>query len=116
MQRSSVPFAMGVWLIIAGVLLALGNPTLARHTFMLLVPLTLVGMGVYALVRAYQAQRNEWTIPHRLLWGEVLLALVLLLVYGSIRAAPLMHRFPFMREVASVLGFPLRYHLRYYDP
>lgn len=98
-----MPFMMGVWLIIGGALLALGNPTLAQTSLSFLVPLTLVAMGVWAILRAIALHRQEERLPRGLFWGELLFVLVLLLVYTGIRTAPLAREFPLQFTRASHL-------------
>ncbi len=110
-QRSVVPLVMAAWLIIGGVLLALGNPTMMSQAFALLVPLTLVAMGVWAIVRAMLSQQVEQRLQRGVLWSEALFALMLLLVYGGVRAAPLASGFAMtvvpMREVIPTAMPPM---------
>ncbi|MCX7969430.1 MAG: hypothetical protein N3B10_13230 [Armatimonadetes bacterium] len=84
MQRSVVPLVAGIWLIVGGILLAVGNFALAHQIFNLLVPLTLIAMGVWAIIRANRLHRLEQSLPNRVTLREIAFAVALLLAYGWI--------------------------------
>ncbi|MCS7263559.1 MAG: DUF4097 family beta strand repeat-containing protein [Armatimonadetes bacterium] len=84
MQRSVVPLVAGIWLVVGGILLAVGNFTLAHRIFNLLVPLTLIAMGIWAIVRAGRLHRMEQSLPSKVTLSEIAFAVALLFVYGLI--------------------------------
>ncbi|MFA0782802.1 hypothetical protein [Fervidibacter sacchari] len=104
MQRSSVPFVIGVWLVVGGVLLALGNSELTRQVVSVLVPLSLIAMGLWAIVRASRLHRLEVSLPRGVFLSELALAVVLILVHQWLVALrPVLRFYP---EVASARSFP----------
>ena len=104
MQRSSVPFVVGVWLVVGGVLLALGNSELTRQVVSILVPLSLIAMGLWAIVRASRLHRLEVSLPRGVFLSELALAVVLILVHQWLVALrPVLRFYP---EVASARPFP----------
>ena len=105
MQRSSVPFVIGIWLVIGGILLAMGDWGLARQVISVLVPLSLIAMGLWAIVRASRLHRLEVPLPRGVLLSELALAVVLLLVYNLLRATNPILRF--RPEVASARPLPV---------
>ncbi len=84
MRQSVVPLIAGIWLIVGGVMLAVRNFALAHQVFNLLVPLTLIAMGLWAIVRANRLHRLEQELPSRVTLSEIAFAVALLLVYGWI--------------------------------
>ncbi|MFN4179459.1 MAG: hypothetical protein ACK4I8_04045 [Armatimonadota bacterium] len=84
MRQSIVHLIAGIWLIVGGVMLAVGNFPLARQIFNFLIPLTLITMGLWAIGRAKQMQRLGQTLPNRTILGEIAFAIALLLLYGWI--------------------------------
>jgi len=104
MQKSSVPFVVGVWLVVGGALLALGNSELTRQVVSVLVPLSLIAMGLWAIVRASRLHRLEVSLPRGVFLSELALAVVLLLVHQWLVAMrPVLRFYP---EVASARPFP----------
>jgi len=104
MQGSSVPFVIGVWLVVGGVLLALGNSELTRQVVSVLVPLSLIAMGLWAIVRASRLHRLEVSLPRGVFLSELALAVVLILVHQWLVALrPVLRFYP---EVASARSFP----------
>jgi len=83
-RQSIVPLIAGIWLIVGGVMLVIGNFALAHQAFNLLVPLTLIAMGLWAIVRANRLHRLEQELPSRVTLSEIAFAVALLLVYGWI--------------------------------
>lgn len=104
MQRSSVPFVIGVWFVVGGVLLALGNSELTRQVVSVLVPLSLIAMGLWAIVRASRLHRLEVPSPRGVFLSELALAVVLLLVHQWFVA--LRPSFYFYPRVALARPFP----------
>lgn len=84
MRQSIVHLIAGIWLVVGGVMLAVGNFSLARQIFNFLIPLTLITMGLWAIGRAKQMQKSEQTLPNRTILGEIAFAIALLLLYGWI--------------------------------
>lgn len=84
MRQSVVPLIAGIWFIVGGIMLAIGRSDLARQIFNLLVPLTLIVMGLWAIVRANRLHRLEQSLPSRVTLSEIAFAIALLLVYGWI--------------------------------
>lgn len=114
MQRSVVPLVAGIWLVVGGVMLAVGNFTLARQVFNLLVPLTLIAMGIWAIVRANRLHRLEQSLPSGVTLSEIAFAVALLFAYGwvnsAIRAPSLTARpmiAPELMPLASTLATPI---------
>ena len=84
MKQSIVPLITGIWLIVGGAALAIGNFTMAQQIFNLLVPTTLIVMGLWAIVRANRLHRLEQSLPTKVTLSEIAFAVALLLVYGWI--------------------------------
>ncbi len=98
MQRSVVPFVISGWLIVGGILLAMGNPDLTQHALTMLLPLTLMAMGLWAIVRALRLHQLRQELPSSVLGKEVLLVVLLLIAYAVAQKALAVGRFARLRE------------------
>ncbi|MCS7223525.1 MAG: hypothetical protein NZ959_03030 [Armatimonadetes bacterium] len=76
---------VGIWLALAGVLIVLGDRRFAETVAFALIPLTLVAMGLWMLIRARRYHRLEKPIPKKQIAAEALFALILLIVFVGLR-------------------------------